>query len=76
MFGLNGSLPDILFDGYLDSEKMVDGALPDDLRICVDDPVDVLNADGPNGYGSPRVETDAYRCTHEGLAPVELALAD
>jgi len=76
MFGLNGALPDILFDGYIDSEKMVDGALPDALRICVDDPVDVLNADGPNNYGSPSVDTEAFRCTHEGLAPVELALAE
>ena len=76
MFGLNGALPDVLFDGYVDSAKMVDGVLPDALRICVRDDVEVLNADGPNGYASPRVETEAYACEHEGLAPVELAFAD
>ncbi len=76
LFGLNGALPDVLFDGYIDDEKLVDGVLPDALRICVADDVDVLNADGPNGYGSPRVETEAFRCTLDGLAPVELALAD
>jgi len=76
LFGLNGALPDVLFDGYIDDEKLVDGVLPDALRICVADDVDVLNADGPNGYGSPRVETENFRCTLDGLAPVELALAD
>ncbi|WP_297732304.1 parallel beta-helix domain-containing protein [uncultured Maricaulis sp.] len=76
LFGLNGALPDVLFDGYIDDEKLVDGVLPDALRICVADDVDVLNADGPNGYGSPRVETESFRCTLDGLAPVELALAD
>lgn len=76
MFGLNGALPDVLFDGYIDAEKFVDGALPDNLRICISDTVDLLNADGPNDYASPRIDTDAYRCSLEGLAPVELAFAD
>ena len=74
MFGLNGSLPDVLFDGYVDAEKQVDGALPDALRICVADPVDVLNADGPNGYADPRVETDDYRCELPALKPGRAAL--
>ncbi|RKR00183.1 parallel beta-helix domain-containing protein [Maricaulis maris] len=76
LFGLNGALPDVLFDGYVDTAKMVDGAMPDALRICVADEVDVLNADGPNGYDSPRVDTEAFRCTLDSLSGVELALAD
>lgn len=76
MFGLNGALPDVLFDGYIDAAKFVDGTLPETLRICISDDVDLLNADGPNDYASPRVDTDAYRCSLEGLAPVELAFAD
>jgi len=76
LFGLGGSFPDVLFDGYVDSDKFVDGELPAELRICVADPVDVLNADGPNGYDSPRVDTEAFDCTLEALAPVELALAE
>ena len=50
--------------------------MPDALRICVADEVDVLNADGPNGYDSPRVDTEAFRCTLDSLSGVELALAD
>jgi parallel beta-helix repeat protein len=76
MFGLNGSLPDVLFDGFIDDAKLENGSLPDALRICVQDPVEVLNADGPNGFASPRLDTDAFNCSHEGLAPVELAFAD
>lgn len=76
MFGLNGSFPDVLFDGFIDDAKLVDGVLPDALRLCVGDPVEVLNADGPNGYGSPRMDTEAFQCTHDSLAGVELAFAD
>ena len=76
MFGLNGALPDVLFDGYIDDDKFVDGAMPAELRICNSDPVDVLNADGPNGYASPRVDTASFSCTLEPLSGVELAFAD
>ncbi|MBR9824547.1 MAG: hypothetical protein GYB36_01945 [Alphaproteobacteria bacterium] len=72
MFGLTGRLPDILFDGYIDDAKRVDGELPAALRICVGDAVDVLNADAPNGFSNPRVETEAYQCTHDGLPSVSL----
>ncbi|NQD95855.1 hypothetical protein HP532_24660, partial [Pseudomonas sp. CrR25] len=35
-FGLSGRLPDILWDGYVDPAKLVDGKLPARLAICVD----------------------------------------
>jgi len=76
MFGLNGALPDVLFDGYVDEAKLVDGTLPDALRICVSDDVDVLNADGPNGYGSPSVDTEGFRCSLDSLSRVDLAFLD
>ena len=76
MFGLNGALPDVLFDGYVDEAKLVDGTLPDALRICVSDDVDVLNADGPNGYGSPSVDTEGFRCSLDSLSGVDLAFLD
>ncbi len=73
LFGLTGRLPDILFDGYLDEDKFVDGALPDALRICVGDDVDVLNADAPNSFSDPRVETEAFQCSHDALPSVTLS---
>jgi parallel beta-helix repeat protein len=77
LFGPTGSLPDVLFDGYVDKGKMVDGKMPDALRICVsDEDVDVLNIDGPNDNADPRVESELYRCKLTPRAPVSFALAD
>ncbi|MFC4725848.1 parallel beta-helix domain-containing protein [Glycocaulis abyssi] len=71
LFGPTGRIPDVLWDGYVDEAKMVDGALPDDLRICVSG-AEVLNADGPGGYGNPRIATAEHDCSHEPRAAVEL----
>ena len=72
-----GNMPDVLWDGYFDAGKMVDGALPDDRRICLDNgEAEIVNADGPNGYDSPAVVTEAHRCTLPPLPAVELALAE
>ncbi len=77
LFGIDGSLPDVLFDGYVDAAKLVDGTMPDALRICVtDENVDVLNADGPGGFAAPRVESEKYRCRLTPRDPVTFALAE
>jgi len=76
MFGLTGRLPDVLFDGYIDEDKFVDGIMPAALRICVSDAVDVLNADAPNGFGSPVVDTENYRCTLDPLPASHLNWLD
>ena len=76
MFGLTGRLPDVLFDGYIDEDKFVDGVMPAALRICVSDAVDVLNADAPNGFGSPVVDTENYRCTLDPLPASHLNWLD
>ncbi len=75
MFGPTGRIPGVMWDGYVDEDKFVDGALPADLRLCVED-AEVLNVDGPNGFADPRMVTEAHRCSHERLAPVELAFAE
>lgn len=67
MFGLNGSIPDVLWDGYYDEAKLVEGAMPDDLRICVNNgDAQMLDADGPNGYSNPAIAENA-NCS---LAPL------
>lgn len=56
MFGINGRIPAVLWDGYFDIAKQVNGTTQDDLRICLDNgDAELLNADGPNGYSDPRV---------------------
>jgi len=71
MFGPAGRLPDVLWDGHVDAGKLVDGALPAALRLCVQD-AEVLNADMPGGNANPRVETEAHRCSHDPLPAAEL----
>lgn len=74
MFGTDGALPDVLWDGYVDSKKQVNGKLPDALRICVNngDDVEMINADSPNGNKNPRLVGQQHRCDLPKLSPIEL----
>ena len=74
MFGLGGSLPDILWDGYVNAEKVDEnGNLRSEYAICVDNgDVQILNADLANGSDNISTDGAAYRCTHEKLLPVAL----
>ena len=67
MFGLNGRLPDVLWDGYVNAQR------PGGAQVCVDNgAAATLNADGPNKYKSPRVVTDEVRCKLPPLPVVTL----
>ncbi|MGE0625332.1 MAG: parallel beta-helix domain-containing protein [Pseudomonadales bacterium] len=69
LFGTDGSLPDVVWDGVVNPEK--GGA---DYAICVDngDAV-VLNVDSGNGGANVTVDMAAHSCDHEKLAPIILA---
>lgn len=75
VFGLTGSLPDVLWDGYFNVDKVdVDGNLLTEYAICVDnDGAQVLNADLPNGSADIVVGAAQHSCQHEKLPPVVLA---
>lgn len=72
-FGPTGRFPPVVWDGFADDAKRVDGVIPDALRICVDD-VEVLNADLPNDAADARLAGEAHRCALERLSPVALEL--
>ena len=74
MFGLTGSLPDVLWDGYFNADKAdADGNLFPDYAICLDNgDAQVLNADLPNGSSDIVVGAEQHSCGHEKLAPVVL----
>jgi len=73
MFGPTGALPDILWDGFVDPAKMAGGALPDALRLCVDNgAAATLSVDAPNQSKAPAIVTEAVRCSHDRLPPVVL----
>ena len=75
MFGLTGSFPDILWDGYVNAEK-ADGEarLKPEYAICVDNgDAQVLNADLGNNSDNIVVGDDQHQCEHEKLPAVVLA---
>ena len=74
MFGLNGSLPDVLWDGYYNADKAdAAGKLLPEYAICVDNgESQVLNADLPNGSADIVVGADQHDCGHDKLPPVVL----
>ncbi len=75
MFGLNGSFPDILWDGYANPEKVdADGRLLAEHAICVNNgSAQVLNADLPNGSDNIVVGDQQHHCEHIKLPAVVLA---
>ena len=76
VFGLGGSFPDILWDGYYNPDKAdADGNLDPEYRICVDNgAAEVLNVDLANGSENVTVGADQHDCRHEPLAAIELNL--
>lgn len=72
MFGLTGNIPDVLWDGFANADLMVDGEMPTQYRICLDNgDAQMLNVDGPNGYSDPHIVEDTA-CAHERLAEIVL----
>ena len=77
LYGLNGSFPDILWDGYIDENKFVDGKMPDALRICINNGnAKMASADGSNGNKNPAKDTGQYKCDLPKLTPVKMDLAN
>jgi parallel beta-helix repeat protein len=67
MFGLNGRLPDVLWDGYVNAGRA------GGPQVCVDNgAAQTLNADGPDKYKNPRLVTDEVRCRLPALPVVSL----
>lgn len=76
LFGADGVLPDVVWDGFVDEQKLVDGSLPPELGICLaNGDSEMINADAPGEYKAPRLVTAAHRCELEKLAAVELDIA-
>ena len=73
MFGLNGSLPHVLWDGFVDEAKFVDGKIADKNRICIQNgDAGIINVDGPNNYSNPSTDMAPHDCTLDKLDPVSI----
>ena len=76
MFGLSGSLPDILWDGYVDKNKMVDNQLPEHLNICINNgDSEMVYVDAPNQFSDPRLVAKEHQCDLPKIAKVTLLQA-
>ena len=69
LYGAEGRLPDIVWDGVSHPERT-----SAEHAICVNNPpAQVLNIDGGNGYANPAVDAETHDCVHPSLEPVVLA---
>lgn len=66
LFGMNGRLPDVLWDGYFNAE------LAGGPQICLSGVSGVVNADGPSGYSNAREDATGHDCTLPPLPAVDL----
>ncbi|MEM7360939.1 MAG: parallel beta-helix domain-containing protein [Pseudomonadota bacterium] len=74
MFGLAGSFPDIIWDGFYNAEKFPEGSLTGDQRICVNNgEAVVLNVDSQNGNKDPKTDMASHQCDLEKLPAISLA---
>jgi parallel beta-helix repeat protein len=72
MFGLNGSFPDVLWDGYYNKDRKVDGKAAAGPEICLRNVSGVINADGPGGYKNPSKDAKPFECDLPRLPAVDL----
>lgn len=76
MFGLTGGFPDVLWDGFVNGEKIDEnGHLKPPYAICVDnDDAGVLNADLANDSDNITTDPTQHQCQHAKISPVSLGL--
>ena len=71
MFGLGGRFPDVLWDGFYNAKRQVDGKKVGP-RICLRDVSGVINADGPGGFKNPSKDLKPFDCELPRLPAINL----
>ncbi|WP_297145316.1 parallel beta-helix domain-containing protein [Thermomonas sp.] len=66
LYGLTGSFPDVLFDGYVNPQRK------QGPQLCFQGVSGVANADGPGGYKHPSKDAKPFDCTLPALPVVDL----
>ncbi|WP_313400943.1 parallel beta-helix domain-containing protein [Stenotrophomonas sp.] len=74
LYGLTGNFPDVLWDGYYNKERVVDGVKLGP-QICLRDVSGVVNADGPGGYKNPSKDAKPFDCELPRLPAIDLKRA-
>jgi len=75
VFGVEGSFPNVIWDGFVNPELVVDGKLPAEYQICIYNEASsaVFNVDAPNRFANPGVNETDHQCRHSPLPAVQLA---
>ena len=74
LFGDAGNLSDVVWDGIFNPNRLAEGRMPPEFSICIDNgAADLLNVDNGNNNTTPRVDTDAHRCTIAKLPAIVLS---
>ena len=69
VFGVDGTFPDIIWDGIVNEDKAEDLAV-----ICVSgEGVELLDIDTANGFANPTVDMARYACEVEKLTAITLS---
>lgn len=72
-FGTNGSLSDIVWDGYTNPDKTANGKLPASDAICVDNnQASIVNIDAANNYKKVNKSMRPHHCLLPKLPEIEL----
>lgn len=73
-FKLGKPFPDILYDGIIDSKKAVNGNMPDNLRICLENngEADFANIDAEHTFKNIDRDIKKYTCSHPRLAVISI----
>ena len=69
MFGADGSLPPIVWDGNVNPENAPQGVLLPEYALCLGDPADaqLVNVDAGGGYANISVDMSSHLCSHPRL---------
>ena len=65
-------IPDIIYDGILDSSLVKDGAIPDKYKICIKNNInaDFSNLDAYNNFENMSQDLEPHNCEHQSLNAV------
>ncbi len=74
VFGADGAFPNVIWDGFINTQLAPDGVLPAELQICIYNEASsaVFNVDAPNQFANPRLDELQHQCQHAPLPAIEL----
>ncbi len=74
--GIGGNFPDVLWDGFYNTDKFPDGQVPENARICINNgDAGILNVDAPNEYKNPSTDLTPHKCDLPKLPAIVLETA-